>query len=446
MKKITLILAAFALLFSAQTMSAQFSGGNGTEANPYLISTKADLEAIGNSAFLEAGTAGLYFEQTADIDLGGEATPWEPISHFSDSSFKGTYNGNGKKITNIYINTTGASDGQQEYFGLFGVVGVGAVIQDVHIVGGSITVTENGGSVYAAGVVGRVNGNDVWILNCSNSANVTSTANSGAAGGIVGRIDGDGGIVFSSYNTGNVSSGQYTGGIVGRGYAGSATIQDCYSVGNISSTGSDSPYAGGIAGYVYTSGTSTAPSFYTVEKCYAAGTVACPAGTAAGIVGRATNDAQVIVLHNVALQTSLDGKGKGIIGGNVNTGTTDNYSISTILIDGAAKSATTAAHGLDVTPEDAKTKLFYETILDWDFTDDWTIVEGVSYPTLQANPVISAGTGINRVNVENGAIVAQKYYNLQGIEVSASATGVIIVKNIHASGAVSSTKELKLAK
>jgi hypothetical protein len=46
----------------------------------------------------------------------------------------------------------------------------------------------------------------------------------------------------------------------------------------------------------------------------------------------------------------------------------------------------------------------------------------------------------------NDAIVATKYYNLQGIEVVPAATGVYIVKNIHASGKFSSSKELKVVR
>lgn len=94
-----------AFLASATELPA-FSGGSGTQEDPYLISSAQDLfdlrEAIyaDESGALDAadscdlgGFHGYYFKQICDIDLAGVA--WSPFS------FCGVYDGNGYKIINL---------------------------------------------------------------------------------------------------------------------------------------------------------------------------------------------------------------------------------------------------------------------------------------------------------------------------------------------------------
>lgn len=57
-----------------------FSGGSGTEADPYLISNKSDLEALSkviNSEDADVAYKSAYYYQTNDISLNNEA--WAPI-------------------------------------------------------------------------------------------------------------------------------------------------------------------------------------------------------------------------------------------------------------------------------------------------------------------------------------------------------------------------------
>ena len=87
-KQLLVILATIVLSFSA---FAQFDGGNGTQNDPYLISTKTQFLAIRNN--LSA-----CYKQTADIDLGDLGTLGENEAIIT-GEFSGTYDGNGKSIS-----------------------------------------------------------------------------------------------------------------------------------------------------------------------------------------------------------------------------------------------------------------------------------------------------------------------------------------------------------
>ena len=85
-------------VFAAEAPS--FSGGTGTQGDPWLIASQADLTALaeflnsGNAATFDTENAGVgnchgyYFKQTADIDLTG--VTWEPIGYSGSYYFAGT--------------------------------------------------------------------------------------------------------------------------------------------------------------------------------------------------------------------------------------------------------------------------------------------------------------------------------------------------------------------
>ncbi|MCH5317512.1 MAG: hypothetical protein J1E05_06000, partial [Eubacterium sp.] len=70
-----------AMTLTASAANGSFSGGKGTEKNPYKISSRDDLKAIADAVNGGDTLAGVYFEQTNNIDLGGEADPWPVIGH-----------------------------------------------------------------------------------------------------------------------------------------------------------------------------------------------------------------------------------------------------------------------------------------------------------------------------------------------------------------------------
>lgn len=113
-------MALLAMMLTAPAAWAQsFSGGTGTQADPYLISTHADLTALANHVNSgSGGYSGTWFKQTADIDMNG--VNWTPIGDIEGSTgthrFYGNYDGNHKRISNLSYNGSGVG-------GLFGYVG-----------------------------------------------------------------------------------------------------------------------------------------------------------------------------------------------------------------------------------------------------------------------------------------------------------------------------------
>ena len=212
------------------------------------------LEAAKNS-----GTVKLL----RDVEL---TDTWTPVGD-STTPFKGTFDGDGHKITGLKI-TSGS------YIGLFGYVGEGATIKNVNLVGanvfgvkrvgaligqikgnatvsnctvdstshvtgsdsntggligeaaGGITVkleklinyatvtnTESEGPSRAAGIIAQVtSGANVTISNCENRGAITT--NNGYAGGIVAAKQGDSKVSFENCSNAGTLTGKYTGRLI----------------------------------------------------------------------------------------------------------------------------------------------------------------------------------------------------------------------------------------
>lgn len=197
--------------------------GFGIKTNPYLIRNVNDLKLLAEKVNSGERYEGKYFKQTADIDLNNE--PWTPIGTVINNGkdakpFKGTFDGDGYKITNLKV--TGNSNNA----GLFGYT------QDATIKNCNVT--------------GEVKGfNDV--------------------GGIVGNADGKTQILSCSFRGDVTGEDSYIGGIAG---SARGTIKNCYALADVTAR---IEIAGGIAGYAY---------HVTIENCYYSGNV--PAGNSAG--------------------------------------------------------------------------------------------------------------------------------------------------------------------
>ena len=98
---------------------SDFEGGNGSQANPYQVVTLDHLRKVGQHNKC-------YFIQTADIDAEyGNFT----AMFRSDNSFVGTYDGNGKKLSNLVIKNT--SDGRGA--ALFYSIGESGMLKNMHL-------------------------------------------------------------------------------------------------------------------------------------------------------------------------------------------------------------------------------------------------------------------------------------------------------------------------
>lgn len=96
----------------------------------YNISSKDDLIKLSTQVASGKSFAGFIFNQTQDINMNG--VKFKPIGD-ANHAFKGVYNGNGYRITNLNF-----SDENLSYIGLFGNVD-GATIKNLTINGGEFT-------------------------------------------------------------------------------------------------------------------------------------------------------------------------------------------------------------------------------------------------------------------------------------------------------------------
>jgi len=180
----------------------------GTSSVPltYTISSEEQLKSLGTK--VNSGTTYQYTTFVLQNDIALNAA-WTPIGGTS-YSFKGTFDGNNKKITQVKIGVPTA-EGTLQYVGLFGNV--------------------DGGTIKNLGV-------DVAI---------NSDYSSGNVGGLVGRDYNA--TITNCYATGPVSGGSMAnvGGLIG--YSESTTITNCYATGNVN--GGGTAHVGGLIGGHY---------------------------------------------------------------------------------------------------------------------------------------------------------------------------------------------------
>jgi hypothetical protein len=245
--------------------------GAGTEANPHIISTAAqlnDLRKVVNdgatSAYGYTNAADRFYQLNANISLSGFDDDgnsangnWTPIGT-SSNMFLGSFDGNGYAVKQMTIQLPSTVDAT----GLFGITAEGSVIQNL------------------------------GVENCF----VTGYYN---VGGVVGRANG---AVTGCYTTGTIAGNNFTGGVVGFSSAADAVTR-CFSTCSVNGN----ERVGGVVGY----------SINSVMGCYATGS-ATGSANVGGVVGEASS----AVTNCVAL-------GKTVTGNSTSTGrVVGNYGFS----------------------------------------------------------------------------------------------------------------------
>ncbi|GHV50166.1 hypothetical protein AGMMS49579_03330 [Spirochaetia bacterium] len=233
------------------------------------IGTYAEFQLINTVS----GALGGAYKQEADLDLMGGMTmsslwdiiAWTPVGAASGSAFIGTYDGNGKKLLRLQINTPGSASP----VGLFSQVGSTGVIKNVGIESGAVVGNNNVG-----GVAGISAGS---ITACYNNASVKGSRVSGTGNNVGGVVGTNSGTIFACYNSGTVSgneSSEFTGGVAG---ISTGNITACYNTGMVAGF----EFIGGVAG---TAGNITA--------CYNTGTVgdSTVSNKVGGVVGVMTGN------------------------------------------------------------------------------------------------------------------------------------------------------------
>ena len=122
---------------------------------------------------LEAAKNGGTVKLLRDVEL---TDTWTPVGD-STTPFKGTFDGDGHKITGLKI-TSGS------YIGLFGYVGEGATIKDVNLVGANVFGVKRVGAL-----IGQIKGN-ATVSNCTVDSTSHVTGSDSNTGGLIGEAAG----------------------------------------------------------------------------------------------------------------------------------------------------------------------------------------------------------------------------------------------------------------
>lgn len=170
-----------------------------------LVNNVNDLQAINTNL-------NGYYAMGRDIDASSSNT-WNAGSGFiplgdSAPGFIGNFNGDGHTISNL-VEVPGHGTTGANIMGLFGYVGAGATVQNVHLINEEIL--DGVGGLVAGGVAGTNYGN---IINVTNSGGIIGGWNN-VAGGLVGI---NWGLISKSSESMNVVTNGVTtgpGGIVG---------------------------------------------------------------------------------------------------------------------------------------------------------------------------------------------------------------------------------------
>ena len=309
---------------------------DGSKDHPYEIFTADQLENfrdLVNGANGQTADTDAHAKLMNDIDLkdvcglaldDGQPVSWIPIGNDAHQ-YTGTFNGNGHKIENLYINTTDSGAYNQGLFGYLGTSGDNkGTVQNL-----SVSGTVNSSGDYVGGVVGYNNGGTVTgcifsgsgsvsgsdrvggvvgensgsVTNCTNTNTGTVTGTDDYVGGVVGSNNN--GSVTNSYNTGAVSGGEGVGGVVGYNAVpplGASSVTNCYNIGDVSGKIS----VGGVVG---------SNNNGSVENCYNTGSVKGSGNSVGGVVGYNQSGSSVTTCYNTGTVSGSDYVG-GVVGEN----------------------------------------------------------------------------------------------------------------------------------
>ena len=274
----TMLLLVMAILMPYGGAWAQTppSKGDGKVGNPYIITKAEELEwfrdQVNSGQYSICAKIADNVEvidmstvcHAADKSQNLEEKSWVPIGNRNIIKYRGTFDGNGKTITNLYIN---ASQTSQNNMGLFGYT-YQSTIKNLTFENANVTNTQSntgilvgkayGGSTlqnikisntcqikggkYTGGIAGELDGN---AYNCVNCATVQGIQNIGGLCGNYSRSR-TGNSMTACANYGNVTaSNSNVGGLVG--YFDSGTIQDCANYGDVKGTERVAGMAGSVS-------------------------------------------------------------------------------------------------------------------------------------------------------------------------------------------------------
>ena len=306
---VTMLLLVMAILMPyggawAQTAS-QPSEGDGKTGNPYIITKAEELAWFRDQ--VNSGNNFICAKISDDVEVIDMSTvchaedksqnlkelSWKPIGK-NDYGYQywGTFDGNGKTITNLYINAS------QNNVGLFGCTSEGT-IKNLTFEYANVTNT----GVFTGILVGYPDASNLRNIKISNTCQIKGGKETG---GIAGDFNGN---AYNCVNYATVQGNNRVGGLFGYCSVENSSITTCANYGNVTATSTD---AGGLVGY-FISG--------TIQDCANYGDVK---GTerVAGMAGYVSKGKiqNVFNYGNISATNSTDA---GMAFGNSNNGTTE---------------------------------------------------------------------------------------------------------------------------
>ena len=242
-----------ALVNFINTNACIYSGGSGTEPNPYQIATKADLlELSANTDDYDK-----HFIMTADIDLAGESFTTAVIAantnsmgyDFQGTAFSGVFDGTGHIINHLTIDTSGMDN---HFLGLFGSLS-GSSAQIINLGVENVTISDNASFAWCEFVGGLCGYNKSGCI--SNCYSIGFVSGGSRVGGLCGSNCGS---IRECYSDSSVSGANYIGGLCG---SNSGCISKCHSTGL--AFGDNDGIVGGLCG----------SNSGSINECYSAGVV-----------------------------------------------------------------------------------------------------------------------------------------------------------------------------
>lgn len=290
---ITIFLASNLMAVNVWDGSSEpWTNGSGTESDPYLIETAANLAYLAekvNEGYQAQGSAVFrhtYFLMTDDFDLND--INWTPIGNVNMNMegyyFAGIFDAWYHNIDHLKIQSSA------DVCGLFGGLGgewggiIGendfGQIRHLSVTNGNITSTGTG----AGGIVGGMADN-AMLFQCSFSGTITVSNNGSfcGVGGIV-ALAAENSVVeecsfsgsINATNNGGFTAAAGAGGIVGIAMN-KAQIKECYNTATITANATFLSVAAGILG------ATLQENEVSIESCYNVGTL--NASTKGGIFG-----------------------------------------------------------------------------------------------------------------------------------------------------------------
>lgn len=259
------------------------------------IKMERDLDFNDDSSYKNPNDTSL-----GDINHNGKVEPikvevttgegFEPIGRGSEYDnntqisypryFYGTFEGNNKKISNLYIQKSYDNMTNMKFIGLFGYITYGTSINNLNISGNinvNVNVANSNYTTYVGGFAGYAAGSGTFE-NCDNYINMKVSANSSTCTGGITSINGYNQEIRSCNNYGNIEidygenlkegqyiSNLYAGGIIADNLG---LVTGCSNKGDVKISSTENgdasrPYAGGICGY----------NEKTIEKCFNSGNI-----------------------------------------------------------------------------------------------------------------------------------------------------------------------------